>query len=65
MSFSIKAGIRKCARIRTLSRVEHRVEYLGDLPRDEPVEPGLEHVLVDLHDVRGSWFRLLVSNRGF
>lgn len=31
----------------------------------EPFKSGLEQVLVDLYDVRGSWFRLLFSNRGF
>mgnify|MGYP006978892438 FL=1 len=45
--------------------VEHRVEDLRHLFGDQPVEPGLEQVLVDLYDVRVSWFRLLVSNRGF
>lgn len=45
--------------------VEHRVEDLRHLLGDQPVEPGLEQVLVDLYDVRGSWFRLLASNRGF
>ena len=49
-------------------RVEHRVEYLGDLLRDEPVEPGLEHVLVDLYDVLGhgsaSWFPISVFSFG-
>ena len=44
---------------------EHRVEDLRHLLGDQPVEPGLEQVLVDLYDVRGSWFRLLASNRGF
>ena len=44
---------------------EHRVEDLRPLLGDQPVEPGLEQVLVDLYDVRGSWFRLLASNRGF
>ena len=45
--------------------VEHRVEDLRHLFGDQPVEPGLEQVLVDLYDVRVSWFRLLASNRGF
>ena len=45
--------------------VEHRVEDLRHLLGDQPVEPGPRQVLVDLHDVRGSWFRLLASNRGF
>lgn len=33
--------------------VEHRVQQLGDLLGDEPVESGLEQVLVDLYDVLG------------
>ena len=33
--------------------VEHRFQQLGDLLRDEPVESGLEQVLVDLYDVLG------------
>ena len=45
--------------------VEHHVQQLGDLLGDEPVESGLEQVLVDLYDIRGSWFHLLASNRGF
>ena len=45
--------------------VEHRVEDLRHLLGDQPVEPGPGQVLVDLYDVRGSWFRLLTSNRGF
>ena len=40
-------------------------DNLRHLFGDQPVEPGLEQVLVDLYDVRVSWFRLLASNRGF
>ena len=47
----VRAGIRKCARIRALSGVEHGVEDLGHLLGDQPVEFGLEQVLVDLYDV--------------
>ena len=43
----------------------HRVEDPGYFLGDEPVEFGFGQVLVDLYDVRGSWFRLLASNRGF
>lgn len=49
-------------------RVEHRVEYLGDLLRGEPVEPGPEHVPVDPHGVLGhgsvSWFPIVVFRFG-
>ena len=34
-------------------RIEHRVEDLRHLLGDQPVEPGLEQVLVDLYDVLG------------
>ena len=34
-------------------RIEHRVEDLRHLLGDQPVEPGLEQVLVDLYDVFG------------
>lgn len=43
--------------------VGHRVEDLRYLFGDQPVEPGPGQVLVDLYDVRGSWFRLLASKR--
>ena len=57
MPSCVRAGIRKCARFRTLSSVvseglytsvRHRVEYFGRLLRDEPVESDLKHVLIDL-----------------
>lgn len=44
--------------------VEHRVEDLRHLLGDQPVEPGLEQVLVDLYDVLGhgsvSWLPIAV-----
>ena len=43
---------------------EHRVEDLRHLLGDQPVEPGLEQVLVDLYDVLGhgsvSWLPIAV-----
>lgn len=49
-------------------RVEHRVEYLGDLLRDEPVEPGLGRVPANPYGVLGhssvSWFPIAVVRFG-
>lgn len=48
--------------------VEHRVEYLGHLLRDEPVEPDPGHVPVDPYGVLGHgsvfWFPIAVFRFG-
>ena len=47
-------------------RVEHGAEDLGHLLGDQPAEPGLEHVPVDLYDVAvGHGCRIRLSNHGF